>query len=118
MEENNNSQNKRFYCNTAVCYCVDEFENVKTLDEEHTRVALRIIKEHFDKHMGFETSDALFEAIFDRVPHLYPCSPLGSGIAMMGYIVPIKQILKEHCVDESLYSKVLGFFGLPKHRRW
>ena len=95
MEEKKISNNQRFYSSDCFIYCLEGFDNFKTLDEPHTRVALRILKEHFDRYIGFETTDALFEDIFDALPSLRPLGPLGFGHSMLGYIRPLQFILKK-----------------------
>ena len=116
MEEKRISNNQRFYSNDCFVFSLDGFDNFKTLDEHHTRVALRILKEYFDRYIGFETTDALFEDIFDAVPSLRPLHPFGFGYSMLGYIRPLQFVLKKHGVSESYYKKILAFFGAPRRR--
>ena len=114
MEEKRVFSNQRFYSNDCFIYSLNGFDKFPVLDEPHTRVALRILKEHFDRFIGFKTTDALFEDIFDAVPSLRPLHPIGFGHSMLGYIRPLQFVLKKHGVSESYYKEILAFFGAPR----
>ena len=81
-------EKNRFYNCNSHFYSLRDFDNIKTLDEPETRVALRTLKYHLEESMGFEMSDELFEDIFMMIPYLRAISPLGSGYAMLGFVRP------------------------------
>ena len=90
-----------FYSSDCHCYTLDGFEHIKTLDEAETKVALRTLKYHLDNEMGFEMSDELFEDIFRKIPYLRPLHPfVAGGRPLLGYIQPLKNILKKHHINE------------------
>lgn len=93
---------------------MNEFENIKSLDLPETTVVLRMLKHHLDKVMEFETTDELFVDIVTTVPYLRPIHPLGAGYALLGYVRPLKKILKKHGVSEKEYVKLMHFFCLPR----
>lgn len=93
---------------------LNSFKNIKTLGLAETRVALRVLKYHFEEAMGFEMSDELFEEILGKIPYLRPLHPFGSGYSTLGYIRPLQQTLKKYHVCEDNYKKIMDFFCLPR----
>ena len=47
---------------------IDGFDDLTTLDEVKTKVALRVLKNHLQAELGFVMSDSLFVDIFKRIP--------------------------------------------------
>lgn len=106
-----------FDCSDFHYHSLKEFESIKSLDLPETTVVLRVLKHHLDTVMEFETTDELFIDIVTKVPYLRPLHPFGAGgRPLLGYIQPLKSILKKHGVSEYDYLKLMSFFCLPRLR--
>ena len=93
---------------------IDGFDDLTTLDEVKTKVALRVLKNHLQAELGFVMSDSLFVDIFKKIPYLAPARPICEYSILYGFIQPLKKILKAHNVpDENLgidVSTIMRFF--------
>lgn len=110
-------EQKETFCSDWHYLSLNSFKNIKTIGLAETIVALRVLKYHFEESMGFEMSDELFEEILKRIPYLRPLHPFGSGCSMLGYVQPLKQILKKYHVCEEDYKKIMQFFFLPRFEK-
>lgn len=78
---------------------LDSFEDVSTLHEVGTKVALRTLKYHLEEEIGYELSDEAFLAIFFRVMNLRPARPLGAWSFQYGFAIPMEKVLQEYKLD-------------------
>jgi N-formylglutamate amidohydrolase len=81
---------------------LQRFENIKTLGETPTAIALRSLKYQLEENLGFEITDDLFEDIFWKICNFNP-KPAFGGLAGLEFVVPLKNILKRHGVPENNY---------------
>lgn len=95
---------------------IDGFVGLTTLNEEESKVALRILKAQLQEKLGFEMSDNLFVDIFRRIPHLAPSRPYGAFSTLHGFILPLRDILKAHNALGNNWRENVGtimkFFGV------
>ena len=59
---------------------LQRFENIKSLGETPTTIALRSLKYQLEENLGFEITDDLFEDIFRKVCNFNP-KPAFGGLA-------------------------------------
>lgn len=93
---------------------LDGFDGLTMLNEEETKVALRVLKAHLENELKFEISDSLFANIFKSIPYLALARPLCMFSNLHGFILPLKRILEAHnALDENWrenVSIIMGFF--------
>ena len=78
---------------------MDSFEDISSLHEVGTKVALRTLKYHLEEEIGYELSDEAFLAIFFIVMNLRPARPLGGWSFQHGFVTPMEELLKEYKLD-------------------
>ena len=71
------------------------FEEIASLGNTPTAIALRSLKFQLEENLGFEISDALFIDIFKKVCNFRPAPALG-GYAGLEFIQPIQRIFENH----------------------
>ena len=76
------------------------FENISTLGNTPTAIALRALKYQLESEIGFEISDALFSDIFRKVCDFRPVPALGAN-APLEFMGSLQRILERHGVHES-----------------
>ena len=95
---------------------IDGFDDLSTLNEAETKVALRVLKSHLQTELGFEVSDSLFVDIFKTIPYLAPTRPLCEFSILHGFILPLRDILKAHNALGTNWRENVGiimkFFGV------
>ena len=95
---------------------IDGFDDLSTLNEAETKVALRVLKSHLQTELGFEISDSLFADIFKTIPYLAPTRPLCEYSILHGFILPLRDILKAHNALGTNWRENVGiimkFFGV------
>lgn len=74
------------------------FDEISTLGNTATAVALRTVKYQLENELGFEISDNLFCEIFKKVCDLRPVPALGA-YAPLAFIQPLQRILEKHGVS-------------------
>ena len=93
---------------------IDGFDDLSTLNESETKVALRVLKSHLHAELGFEISDSMFVDIFKKIPYLAPTRPLCEFSILHGFILPLRDILKTYnALDQSWrenVSIIMNFF--------
>jgi len=77
-----------------------KFENISSLGNTATAVALRTIKYQLEKELGFEITDELFTDIFKEVCNIRPVPALGM-YAPLSFIQPFQNILQRHGVSKK-----------------
>jgi N-formylglutamate amidohydrolase len=95
---------------------LQRFENIKSLGETPTAIALRSLKYQLEENLGFEITDDLFEDIFWRVCNFNP-KPAFGGLAGLEFVVPFKNILKRHGVPENNYWAIRETFHIFTENR-
>ena len=95
---------------------IDGFDGLITLNEEETKVALRVLKAQLQEVLGFDMSDSLFVDIFRRIPYLAPSRPYGAFSTLHGFILPLRDTLKSHNAIDNNWRKnvstIMKFFGV------
>lgn len=95
---------------------IDGFDELTKLNEEETKVALRILKAQLQEKIGFEMSNKLFVDIFRRIPYLAPSRPYCAFSTLHGFILPLRDILKAHNALGNNWRENVGtimkFFGV------
>ncbi len=71
------------------------FEEIASLGNTPTAIALRSLKFQLEEELGFEITDALFIDIFKKVCNFRPVPGLG-GMASLEFIQPIERIFERH----------------------
>ncbi len=71
------------------------FEEIASLGNTPTAVALRSLKFQLEENLGFEITDALFVEVFTKVCNFRPVPGLG-GMASLEFIQPIERIFERH----------------------
>ena len=71
------------------------FEEIPSLSETPTAIALRSLKFRLEDELGFEVSDDLFIEVFKKVCNFLPVPALGC-YAVLEFIQPIQNIFKRH----------------------
>ena len=73
------------------------FEDISSLGETMSAIALRALKFQLEEELGFEITDALFIDIFRRVCNFHPVPALGC-YAVLEFVQPIQRIFERHGV--------------------
>lgn len=71
------------------------FEEISSLGETPTAIALRSLKFRLEDELGFEISDTLFVDVFRKVCNFHPVPALG-GYAGLEFVQPIQRIFETH----------------------
>lgn len=71
------------------------FEEISSLGETSTAIALRSLKFQLEEELGFEITDALFIDIFKKVCNFHPVPALGA-YASLEFVQPIQRIFERH----------------------
>ena len=74
------------------------FDEISTLGNTATAVALRTVKYQLENELGLEITDNLFCEIFKKVCDLRPVPALGA-YAPLAFIQPLQRILEKHGVS-------------------
>lgn len=90
---------------------LQRFENIKSLGETPTTIALRALKYQLEENIGFEITDDLFEDIFRKVCNFNP-KPAFGGLAGLEFVVPLQNILKKHGLPEENYWAIRKTFRI------
>lgn len=73
------------------------FEEISSLGETSSAIALRALKFRLEEELGFEITDALFIDIFKKVCNFHPVPALGC-YAALEFVQPIQRIFERHRV--------------------
>lgn len=90
---------------------LQRFENIKSLGETPTAVALRSLKYQLEENLGFEITDDLFIDIFRKVCNFHPVPALG-GYAVLEFIQPLQRILERHGVSKDKLGAIWRTFRI------
>ena len=71
------------------------FEEISSLGETPTAIALRSLKFRLEDELGFEISDTLFVDVFRKVCNFHPVPALG-GYAGLEFVQPIQRIFERY----------------------
>lgn len=85
------------------------FDEISTLGETATAVALRSLKYQLENELGFEISDTLFCQLFRKVCNFRPVPALG-GYASLEFVQPLQRILEKHGVSGKQLGAVWRTF--------
>lgn len=85
------------------------FNDLSTLGNTATDVALRTLKYHLEDELGFEISDELFTDIFRKVCSFSPVPALG-GYAVLEFVQPLQRILERHGVSKDKLGAIWKTF--------
>lgn len=93
---------------------IEGFDDLCTLNEQEVKVALRTLKSHLQKELGFKMTDSLFVDIFKKIPYLAPARPICGLSILHGFILPLRDILKAHNVLDQNWKEnvriIMKFF--------
>lgn len=73
------------------------FEDISSLGETSSAIALRALKFRLEEELGFEITDALFIDVFKKVCNFRPVPALGC-YAALEFVQPIQKIFERHGV--------------------
>lgn len=85
------------------------FDEISSLGNTPTAIALRALKYHLEDELGLEISDELFTDIFRKVCNFSPVPALG-GYAVLEFSQPLQRILERHGVFENKIGAIWRTF--------
>ena len=85
------------------------FDDVSSMGNTPTAIALRALKYHLEEELGLEISDELFTDIFRKVCNFRPVPGLGA-YAVLEFIQPLQRILDSHGLSKDKVGVVWKTF--------
>lgn len=92
-----------------------KFQEISSLDDTSSTIALRVLKYHLEGKLGFEISDTLFTDIFTEVCNVKVLKGK-YGHPYVNTLSPLEKLLERNAISTNLAWEIIDFFRLGPYQ--